>query len=227
MRTKREIATAMQGMTLADMQEREREIKQQAGRKKRLRELTDTFHQGKYGDYAETYDEFEATYFGTVDGKRVTKDDLAELQISRAEWDAGIQPIPRYASCAEDETYGIIYCFDTLIEALNHQGGVPSSGDTLNVPAGIYDLDGKGSVWSNRVSTRNVTLSEKAHLLLCGLVQATEDIDSEHIFAPDELWAELRALFPADEFRQNVEDVSDKEWDEDPPNDIYYDPRGE
>lgn len=42
-----------------------------------------------------------------------------------------------------------------------------------------------------------IALSRDAHRTVCGLVQPTEVVDSEEVFAADEVWAEIRDLFPA------------------------------
>lgn len=42
-----------------------------------------------------------------------------------------------------------------------------------------------------------IALSRDAHQTVCGLVQPTEVLDSEEVFAADEVWAEIREVFPA------------------------------
>jgi hypothetical protein len=46
---------------------------------------------------------------------------------------------------------------------------------------------------------RLIALSRDAHQTVCGLVQPTEVVDSEEVFAADEVWAEIREVFPAAE----------------------------
>jgi len=209
MRTTREIATAMQGMTLADMQNLEENIRTQQRRKRNLKKLTDIFHQGKYGDYEESYAEFEGVYFGTIDGKKPTKADLDSMQITREEWEADIQPIPRYVSAAEDETYGMLSLHETLEEAISAQGEVPYHGETLNVPAGIYDLDHTERGEPKRVPYRLVSMSEEAYAIICALVApSSEDINTLDIFSDQ--WNELRERFPVSEFREYAEKAGEE-----------------
>jgi hypothetical protein len=44
---------------------------------------------------------------------------------------------------------------------------------------------------------RRIALSEEAHRTVCGLVQPTDVIDPGEVFAPEEVWAEIHAAFPA------------------------------
>lgn len=176
--------------------QREAHIKQQAARKRRLLKLVQIFHRcrnGSFDDYADTYEEFYNTYLAP-----------------RPELDT-----PRYASCAEDESYGLITLYDSLFEALDNQAGIPGSGEYLNVPAGIYDLDSRGT---KQVQTRSVTLSADAYTVLCGLVQGINDVNTQGIYGP---WDELRGAFPLKHFRENI-----TTWDgiSDPPEKgVYYD----
>ena len=54
-----------------------------------------------------------------------------------------------------------------------------------------------------RVELVTVTMSKEAHAVLCGLVQPTEQVDSELISS--ERWDELRRLFPIEQFWPAVE----------------------
>ena len=138
-----------------------------------LEDLIDTFHRSHHGDYDDYYDEFFAEYLG--------EDAIAAGSV-----------IPRFASMWEDETYGMIWLFETLSEALMHQS-TNNNGDTLNVPAGVVDLN-----LGKRIQTRNVTLTEEAYHVLCGLVQPSTDVTASGIFSG--CWDELRATFPIDDF---------------------------
>lgn len=116
-----------------DTQEKRREV---------LRNLADTYHRSKHGDYISNYAEFAVKYLGaTLDDEGVLEDDIE---------DTDTQPIPKYASIAEDETYGMIHVCDSLDEALSHQAGIPDNGEYLNVPAGIVDLDNGERVQTHR-----------------------------------------------------------------------------
>ena len=161
---------------------------EQYTRRKHLRELVDTYHQGSHGDYDDTYEEFAATYLGSPE---MEEDYLV-----------GTEPVPKYASVGRDETYGMIHVFDSFVDALNDQAGIPDNGEYLNVPAGIYDLDTGKVVW-----TRTVMLTPDMFATICGLVARSEGADvldggeavtHAGIFGP---WDELRAIFPLDDFR--------------------------
>jgi hypothetical protein len=163
---------------------------EQYTRRKHLRGLTDIYHRSRYGDYEDNYEEFAATYLGSPE---MEEDHLV-----------GTQPIPKYASCAEDETYGMIQVFETLPEAMKDQAGIPSNGEYLNVPAGIYDLD-----TGERVDNgfHRVVLTHDMYATICGLVAQTEGTDvldggeavtHAGIFGP---FDELRELFKLDDFR--------------------------
>lgn len=89
----------------------------------RLRTLVDRHHRDRHGDYTDTFEAFEADWFGDE-----------------------AKPIPRYAAIAYDETYSMITLCETLREALDHQAGVSGSGEYLNVPGEIVDLDTGGPV---------------------------------------------------------------------------------
>jgi hypothetical protein len=159
---------------------------EQAKRRKHLRELVDTFHRSHHGDYDDRYDEFAATYLPEHTEADMTGD-VPE--------DGEVQPIPPYASCAEDETYGMIQVFDTLNEALADQGGISSSGETLNVPAGVYNLD-----TGEPIETCNVTMTTEAFIVLCGLVQPSNEVNAQGIYS--EAWDELRHAFPIEHFKK-------------------------
>lgn len=53
---------------------------------------------------------------------------------------------------------------------------------------------------------RWVVLSLDAHRTICGLVQPSEEIDSEEVFVADEVWAEIRSAFPVAEARVGAEE---------------------
>lgn len=198
MKSNSDINEDIKNMTKADFEQREANIKQQAARKRRLLKLVQIFHRcrsGSFDDYADTYEEFYNTYLAP----------RPELET------------PRYASAAEDESYGLITLYDSLTEALNNQANLPGSGEYLNVPAGIYDLDSRGT---KQIETCNVTMTTEAYTMLCGLV--AHIINNDGIYGP---WDELRTAFPLQHFRQNV-----VEWDglTDPPaKGVYYDQEAE
>jgi hypothetical protein len=176
----------------------------QKKRRAKLKDLMEIFHRGKYGDYDDAYAEFEAKWLGTVDGEPPTDEYLVEQAcINRDEWDADIKLIPRYASCAGDETYGMIELFDDLKEALSHQAGIPNHGEYLNVPSGIYDLD-----TGEQIQTVNVVLTVDSFNALCGIVAMSEGTDvldgGEAVNWQGILcdWDELRATFPLENFKQ-------------------------
>jgi hypothetical protein len=185
----------------------------QRTRRENLRTLMETFHRGSsFGDYEHEYASFEMAYFGTIDGEEPE--------------DEGCEPtereeVPKYASCASDETYGMISTWETLEQALQHQSNIPSNGEYLNVPAGIYDLD-NGAM----VDTVTITMTRDAFASLCGLVSTNDsnsdvldggtDVNKDGIFAP---WDELRTLFPIGIFREWAE-----EHDPDDGNDYGYVP---
>lgn len=170
--------------------------KQQARRKIELGKLIEIHHRGKYGDYEDTYAEFEATYFGTIDGEEPTDEKLEkDVFVTREEWEQGIEPIPRFASIASDETYGMISLYETVEEAINDQAGIPSNGEYLNVPAGIVDLDtGKD------IEYCMLALSKEAFAVVCGLVAPSDQVNHAGIMT--EAWDELRAVFPLSDFRK-------------------------
>lgn len=104
---------------------------EQDTRRTHLMALTFDHHRSHYGDYDDAYDEFAATYgLPREDEDAETVNGVDEAQ-----------PIPRYASIAGDETYGMLHLFDTLREALDDQAAIPDNGETLNVPCGVVDLD--------------------------------------------------------------------------------------
>lgn len=182
-------------------------------RREELMKLIEIFHRSKNGDYDDTYDEFEAEWIGTIDGEPPTDEYLAEEAcMTREEWDADVQPIPRYASCAEDETYGMIAVYETLNEALSDQAGIPSNGEYLNVPAGVYDLD-----TGNKINVVNVVLTTDTFNALGGIVAMSEGKDvlqggeatnKDGIMCD---WEELRAAFPLANFIQWAHDTDIEE----------------
>jgi hypothetical protein len=137
----------------------------QEKRREHLTELVEIYHRGRYGDYNETYDEFSRTYLG-IDPHGDGEDD-AELTT---------QAIPRFASIAIDETYGMIHLFDKLTDALNDQAGIPDSGEYLNVPVSVIDLDTGTSVKSRRIE-----LTEELHAYIIALLRAEINGDGEEI----------------------------------------------
>jgi len=176
-----------------------------------LRELVDIHHRSNYGDYNDTYDEFEATYLKEEgECERCEGDGTIEIAGLDAECpecggDGELpapQDIPQYASIASDETYGMIHLFDTLSEALADQAGISSNGEYLNVPGGVIDLD-----TGEEVTYVTVTLTPQAAALV-GLSVATEtevrdvlgiDYEDGEFSGPHagiEVWDEVRKAFP-------------------------------
>jgi hypothetical protein len=142
--------------------QREEYIKTQARRKRNLKKLADNYHRGKYGDYEDTYEDFYNMYLAPRN----------EL------------PIPRYASCAEDETYGMLYLFETEEEAVNDQAEIPSTGDTLNVPAGVHDLDhadSKDPTGVKRVRYHLIAMTDYDFATLQVLVQSYAPLNSTNL----------------------------------------------
>jgi hypothetical protein len=176
----------------------------QANRRTELRKLMDIHHSGKMGDYDDTYTEFEATYFGTVDGEPVPAEELADTDNPTGD----PLPIPRYASIADDETYGMIHLCTTMTEALDSQANIPHNGEYLNHPAGIVDLD-----TGEQIVTRTVELTEEMYAVLCGLVQPNwlnvEPPDDKDAVNPTGIfsmaWEDLRIMFPIAAFREAVD----------------------
>lgn len=164
------------------------ETTQQEARKKHLRNLVDIHHRGKCGDYEDNYATFEMTYFGTVDGEvpcpecegtdavKIFPNGTAKCEDCNNSFEVGkdTEPIPRYASIANDETYGMIHLVDTLDEALKHQAGIPENGEYLNVPAGIYDLDSEGNE-PKRITVHTVMFTDD---MLDTLKQMWDDADA-------------------------------------------------
>src|SRR3954464_4768680 len=100
-------------------------------RKERLQKLADDYHCSKYGDYADTYEEFAAAY-----GLKYEGDEPPEY----AQDEAVYEPIPRYVTTAHDETYSMLSTWDNIDDALN--GLLAVIGDeTLNIPGYLIDLD--------------------------------------------------------------------------------------
>lgn len=152
----------------------------QAKRKKHLIDLTDWHHRGHYDDYAAEYERFDHTYGLTDEDNPIAP-----------------TPIPKYASIADDETYGMITLFDDLAEALEHQADIPEMGETLNHPAGVIDMD-----TCKPVPYRMVALSEDAYRVVCGLVQPTDVVNSNGVIAPPDTWTEIRKAFPLSAFME-------------------------
>lgn len=184
-------------------------------RKTNLQELANDYHKSRHGDYDDTYQEFAKTY------------DLEWEEKAEGEPEDEHQPIPRYASLANDETYGLIAVFDNLADALKDQAGVKDNGETLNHPCGIVDLD-----TGCAVETIHLVVTVPAFLALCGLVQPNYmtcsvpdepiSVDHEGLYMSDEVHGELRTTFPLDEFRKHVP-VWNPETDAEPPNNpVYY-----
>jgi len=154
---------------------------EQFKRREHLRNLIDIYHRGKYGDYEDTYEQFEHAYFGDPD-------------LEEDRW-IDTEPVEKYASVMQDETYGMISMFNDLVEAMNWQAGCGYGGDTLNVPAGIYDLD-----TGKKVETRTVTMTDEAYAIVCAAVApSSEDIYVQGIFGS--AWPEVQRLFPVGDFR--------------------------
>lgn len=163
----------------------------QDARRKRLQDLADDRHRSRHGDYDDMYSDFAADY-----GLAWNDEDGADPKL----------PIPRYASLSGDETYGKIDVFDSLTDAVQDQASIPSNGDTLNVPAGVIDLETGEPVEYVLVALTKATadalggivaMSEGEDVMLGG-----EATNKEGIFCD---WDELRAAFPIENFRQWVE----------------------
>jgi hypothetical protein len=58
---------------------------------------------------------------------------------------------------------------------------------------------------------RLVALSRDAHRTVCGLVQPTDIIDTEQIFAAEEVWAEVRSAFPLAEASVGEDEIEPPE----------------
>lgn len=58
---------------------------------------------------------------------------------------------------------------------------------------------------------RLVALSHDAHRTVCGLVQPTDVIDTEQVFAADEVWAEVRSAFPLAEASVGEDEIEPPE----------------
>jgi hypothetical protein len=52
--------------------------------------------------------------------------------------------------------------------------------------------------------TRTIELSEKAYAVVCGMVQMTEDVDSDAVCTSADVWKEVREAFPSAEFTAAV-----------------------
>jgi hypothetical protein len=50
-----------------------------------------------------------------------------------------------------------------------------------------------------------VNLTDDAYAVLCGLVQQSSDVDIDAIMTSDEVWIELRAIFPLTFFHHTVQ----------------------
>lgn len=100
-------------------------------RRAKLQQLVDDFHGDKYGDYADSFVEFAATY-GLTWGDSDDEVDTTDPD--------GFEPIPRYVSMMSDETYNMLACHDTLKGALNRMAA--SAGEEYLGNAGpLWDLD--------------------------------------------------------------------------------------
>lgn len=58
---------------------------------------------------------------------------------------------------------------------------------------------------------RLVALSRDAHRTVCGLVQPADVIDTEQVFAPDEVWAEVHSAFPTAEASVGEDEIEPPE----------------
>lgn len=204
----------------ARMDEAQRLIDQQTARHKRLAELVDTHHRGKFGDYSDTYEEFANTYlrhrevterleearaaFAAMGGRGVElAEEIDKLEVQLATL-PDPTPIPRFAAVREDETYGMVEVYDTLPDAIAAEGASVGEEYLMN-PAGVFDLD-----TGERIPTVSVTMSAEAYTVLCGLVQpdwmhAEGEQDEakavNHAGIYSEAWDELRSAFPLEHFR--------------------------
>lgn len=184
----------------------------QERRGKHLRSLMDTYHRDKMGDYKETYQDFETTYFGTPEEsicnvcgeeRRALVHTDSELHPVDAadglvlhKFEPITESIPKYAAVREDETYGMIEVFDNLADAIRAESGSIGEEYLMN-PAGVYDLD-----TNKQIETVQVGMSKEAFLTLCGLVQSYDELNAAGIFSGS--WEELRKIFPIKEFLRLV-----------------------
>lgn len=58
---------------------------------------------------------------------------------------------------------------------------------------------------------RLVALSRDAHRTVCGLVQPTDVVDTEQVFAAGEVWAEVRSAFPLAEAAVGEDEIEPPE----------------
>jgi hypothetical protein len=58
---------------------------------------------------------------------------------------------------------------------------------------------------------RLVALSGDAHRTVCGLVQPTDAVDTEQVFAAEEVWAEVRSTFPLAEASVGEDEIESPE----------------
>ncbi|HWC48512.1 MAG TPA: hypothetical protein VG448_06500 [Solirubrobacterales bacterium] len=58
---------------------------------------------------------------------------------------------------------------------------------------------------------RLVALSSDAHRTVCGLVQPSGALDTDQVFAADEVWGEVRAAFPLAEAAVGEDEVEPPE----------------
>ena len=70
--------------------------------------------------------------------------------------------------------------------------------------------------------TQLVALSNTSFSVLAGMVAESRDVIASAIFAPEEVWSELRAQFPLDAFKKGVVDMEGADWQTDPPADKPY-----
>lgn len=162
----------------------------------RLQQLADDYHASRHGDYDDMYEAFAERY-----GLRWNDDD-AEVM--------GVAGIPRFASLANDETYGHITLFETATEAVQNQAAIPYNGETLNHPCGVVDLDTGERVEYVMVALTKDTADALAGIVACGTEQMTEDVteggdcvyNHQGIFTD---WEELRTVFPIENFKRWVE----------------------
>lgn len=166
----------------------------QENRKRNLLELVDVYHRDKHGDYSDTYDEF-ATRYGLSeplpdDGCPHCNGNVQETpHAATCPWDGDgcYQPIPRYASLRNDETYGMIEVFENLQEALDDQlAGLGE--EYLNNPCGVIDLD---TVSDNieadgRIQYRTFTLPESLAALLPAIFSDAYEYRHEDVADTDE-----------------------------------------
>lgn len=195
-------------------------IEIQQTRRKHLSELMETHHRpGGYGDYDDSYEEFEHRFFPWTAGSGDVCPECggadmhaAGCELAKAA-EAEPEDVPKYAAVRTDETYGMIEVFDALGEAIAAESASIGEEYLMN-PAGVFDLD-----TGQRVETVQVGMSKEAFIVLCGLVQpnwlTSDDPDAvNHAGIYSEAWDELRSTFPLDIFRKAAQERGEDFYNE-------------